>query len=598
MSGSRILAVAAATLLWVGLAGPAGAEQRRILLDGFTGDWAGLAPIHVDPAGDGGSSGIDITEIYAVNDEERLYLRFVVNTDLILQHEDNRLSLYLDTDNNAQTGFPQPPLGADLRWDFGDLRGFFFTSEGWTALEWDDVGLISAPTHSGPEFEICFDRFAVPDGVHPLFPGETIRLLFHDWAGGGDWAPNYGGAASYTFSPGPPPAPIDTLRIEPAVSGGCRLLTYNVLHPNLFDPWKQLAFGRLLNAIQPDVICFQEIYDHTAAQTRQVVENLLGGTWEASQVGDMVLLTRSSIIESWSLAGGRAGAHLIAPLGAFGHDLLVINCHLSCCAWGDAARQAQVDAVMAFVRDARTSGGQLDLTPENPIVITGDMNFIGRERQLRTLLTGDIADNATYGPDFAPDWDDTPLADAIPRHPLQAMTYTWYKRTSPYSPGRIDYIIFSDSNTEANKPMTLQTVGLPTAYLQAYGLVATDSAVASDHLPTFADLRPAQSGAIALEPAARGPRLVLEGTQPVIGLVRLRSLGGTRGSGLGEAALLEILDLSGRRLRTLAPEAGEAGGPVWTWDGRDAAGRLQPAGSYWARPRGAGERALRLVLAR
>lgn len=575
------------------------AEVRRILMDGFTGDWAGLAPIHSDPSGDGGASGIDITGIYAADDEEHLYLRFVVNTDLVLQGEDDELSLYLDTDNNSQTGFPQPPLGVELRWDFGGLGGFLFTSGGWTAVDWYDVGLISAPTHSGTEFELCFDRDAVPDGVHALFPGSTIRLLFHDWAGGGDWAPNYGGAVSYTFDQGSPPAPIDTVWIEKDAPGACRLMTQNVLQDNLFDPWKQIAFGRLYNAIEPDVICLQEIYDHSASQTEAVIETLLGGDWTAGKIGDQVLVTRGAIAGSWNISGGRGGAFRISPLGAFAHDLLVINCHLSCCAWNDPERQAQADAVMAFVRDARSAGGLIDLTEDSPIIITGDMNFVGSARQLETLLTGDIADNTTYGPDFAPDWDETDLADEVPRHPAQAMTYTWYKPISADCPGRLDYILYSDSNTETRKRIVLQTVVLPESYLDLYGLEATDSSVASDHLPTFADLHPRGSGAVAEAEPFGGLRLVLDGPQPIAAAgARVRLVGaGPAGvpSGGGAswdeaahaAALLEIFDLAGRRLRTLSAEPGRTDGLVWTWDGRDGGGRHLASGSYWALWRGA-----------
>ncbi|MBM4118305.1 hypothetical protein FJ251_11310, partial [bacterium] len=46
---------------------------------------------------------------------------------------------------------------------------------------------------------------------------------------------------------------------------------------------------------------------------------------------------------------------------------------------------------------------------------------------------------------------------------------------------------------------------------------------------------------------------------------------------------LEVLDLAGRRVCVLADETFPAGAHVRDWDGRDAAGRPQPAGLYFAR---------------
>jgi hypothetical protein len=60
------------------------------------------------------------------------------------------------------------------------------------------------------------------------------------------------------------------------------------------------------------------------------------------------------------------------------------------------------------------------------------------------------------------------------------------------------------------------------------------------------------------------------------------SRGGSR------ACVLDVFDAAGRRLATLAPSVG-ATGVSWTWDGRDASGRLIRGAVVFARPRdGAG----------
>jgi flagellar hook assembly protein FlgD len=62
---------------------------------------------------------------------------------------------------------------------------------------------------------------------------------------------------------------------------------------------------------------------------------------------------------------------------------------------------------------------------------------------------------------------------------------------------------------------------------------------------------------------------------------------------------LDVLDLSGRHVRALAPRRFEAGAAELTWDGRDDLGRSAPAGVYWLRVSGdAGDASRRVVLLR
>jgi flagellar hook assembly protein FlgD len=46
-----------------------------------------------------------------------------------------------------------------------------------------------------------------------------------------------------------------------------------------------------------------------------------------------------------------------------------------------------------------------------------------------------------------------------------------------------------------------------------------------------------------------------------------------------------VLDVSGRRVRTLAQGARAVGAHALRWDGRDEAGRITPAGLYLVRAR-------------
>jgi Asp-tRNA(Asn)/Glu-tRNA(Gln) amidotransferase A subunit family amidase len=71
--------------------------------------------------------------------------------------------------------------------------------------------------------------------------------------------------------------------------------------------------------------------------------------------------------------------------------------------------------------------------------------------------------------------------------------------------------------------------------------------------------------------------------------------------GLPRAQRVQLLiyDAAGRRVATLVDADLPAGSHSLTWDGRDTAGRRQPAGAYWARLRGAGrDEQSRLILLR
>jgi flagellar hook capping protein FlgD len=63
----------------------------------------------------------------------------------------------------------------------------------------------------------------------------------------------------------------------------------------------------------------------------------------------------------------------------------------------------------------------------------------------------------------------------------------------------------------------------------------------------------------------------------------------------GRARLI-LIDVAGRRTRTLVDGALDAGPHECQWDGRDQRGRLAPAGLYWARLEMAGEETVRKLV--
>lgn len=572
---------------------PARADLNRVYTDGYFGDWDGVEVAWTDDAGDGGPNGVDFGRLWLADDEDYLYLRFETTGEILLQ-EDNQLTLMIDTDQDPGTGYPFPGLGADLIWEFGERQGFFFHGTEYTNIDWPVLRLAVGPTHSGTQFEVALLKDAMVGGL-PCFPQEEFYLQVRDQAGGGDWIPNVGTVVEYAMEVGQL-APLPTIELA-RQPGPVRLITYNVYQDRLWNGYAIPSYERILQALDPDVIAFQEIYDHDANETRQKVEGWLGAGWDAAQVSDKVFLTRGEILGVWSIAGGRAGAFLSGPVGNVDEDFLVINCHLSCCG-ADENRQEQCDAIMQFVRDAKTPGGQIDLSPDNPILITGDMNFVGFARQLETLLTGDIEDEATYGPDFAPDWDGTDYTDLRSHLCTGPMGYTWYKEWSDYGPGRLDFIIYSDSNLSLPVHGILQTTHAPSSFLNEYGLYAGDSEEASDHLPHFTDFQLTQQSigepwATFEEPI----ELRLAGGNPARGPLELwLRWSPAAASAVGEDLRVAVIDATGRSLCRLRPVGHDETSMRFVWDGRAQNGQAVSPGLYWLHARAGSFHASRPVV--
>jgi hypothetical protein len=456
--------------------------QAAISIDGILDDWSDVPLAFEDAEGDDGPSGVDFGRLWVADDDRFLFLRLEVGPSLDLS-ESNNLRLYLDTDANADTGLPFSGIGAELVWRFGERTGRFYVGDDYVTIAHGDVRLRSGPTVTATEFEIAIGRDTLPDGVHPLFTGDEVRLIVRDVDG--DYLPDQPGHVSYVLDDGAvdPPVPIPLEREQP---DDARIMTMNVLSDGLWDPFKEQRFRRIFRAIEPDVFALQEIYSYTTISTRQLIEQWLPEhTWFATGNFDCKVVSRFPVIDSWAIDGNVAV--LLDASDRLDGEILLINAHLPCCT-NDEGRQYEIDHIMAFIRDAREPGGPLDLEPDTPIIITGDMNFVGFAQQLETALTGDIVNDGIFGGDFAPDWDGSALTSVVSRQTELRMGYTWRSDTSSFWPGHLDYIIHSDAVLELGRHFILYTPEMSPAQLDAYGLWSTDS-TASDHLAFCADFR-------------------------------------------------------------------------------------------------------------
>lgn len=469
----------------------AGFSQNRILVDGIFDEWAEYPVIATDAAGDGGFLGTDFLQLKIYNDDEFIFFFLETGAEINLQ-DLNNISLYLDTDEDPNTGLSINGIGAELVYNFGNRAGIFYESGSLFEVSHIDIGLVSAPTVTSDRFEIAIKRNTTISGT-PIFPSNNLKIVFKDDIPNGDFIPSVNEEIEYTFST-ENLAPLPDYSLQKLPEADLRIISYNVLSDGLFDQSRIPSFARIFQATQPDLIGFQEIYDHSSAQVANQMESILpsapGQQWYHTQEGpDCHAISRYPILESALIPGYNQGAGngaFLIDVPGIETNLLLIVAHPPCCT-NDSGRQIEVDLIMEFLREAKAGNGPIPIATDAPIVILGDMNFVGDNRQLETLLSGDISDESSYGPDFTPDWDGNSLLDSRPYTTGVPFSYTWYRRGSSFSPGRLDYVIYSSSNLILQNSYALFTPGLPPDSLSAFNLFANDVVIASDHLPVVVD---------------------------------------------------------------------------------------------------------------
>jgi endonuclease/exonuclease/phosphatase family metal-dependent hydrolase len=461
-----------------------------IVIDGSFDDWNDITPFWTDAPGDGDASGVDFGEVSVWSDAERFYISFETGREIGLQGE-RGLVLAVELDGDATTGRADRGIGIDFEWHFGLREGVVFGTEGKERVLQADVGLRQAPTVTSDRFEVAFERGFIGADIAVLEPG-TIRFFLED-ADGGDVAPDDPADLYYVLREASPPGPSEP-RMGRENPSDLRVLTYNVLFDGLFE--RPDHFRRVLNAVDPDIICFQEIYHHGNGDVERAVASALPGpTWSAVGERDCFIVSRYPVARSQVLGpvDENVWALVDLPDDEYQFDLSIVSAHPPCCN-KTAERQEEFDIVMAWLRDLMPGDERVeDVEPVEHgtlTVIAGDMNLVTDSYQLRTLTDGAIRGVDRFGPPFAPDWDGTPLEDAFPLHLTGLEAYTWRSDDDTYAPGRLDFVIFSDSVARKGNAFVLWTPDLPREALERAGLRADDTVLASDHLPVVVDLVP------------------------------------------------------------------------------------------------------------
>lgn len=462
-------------------------QSSTITIDGRFDDWNSGQSEWVDAPES--IAGIDLLSFQVTNDEDYLYIHVILDTEIRLLDNIIPQTLYLqiDTDNDPGTGF-------FIDGDFGSEMGIQFRSQTvyynvtpFSTQSFSDIRYRSLPSVSSTEFEMAIGRDEIPDGINPLFPSPTIRIMFRE-TNSGDRMPNVGEVFSYTFDD-TPVAPVDFIDNTKQDPEHVRVVAWNAQN-NLENSGTHSAFERLVQSMSPDIIAFSEASGPTAAEVKSLMDGWLPtgtpeGWYSIKDDYDHITVSRYPISNSWP-ALDRQFPCLIDLPEPYQKDLLVVNAHYNCCT-ADANRQEQADEFVSFILDAKTPGGAIDLPDLTPFVLCGDLNLVGYAQQLETVLTGDIQNTGTWGSGAFPDWDNTPLTDQICRQSDQRMAYTWRNDFSSFPPGRLDFMIYSDAAMTAEKSYSIQTGEMSPARLATFGLQSNDAETVSDHFPIITD---------------------------------------------------------------------------------------------------------------
>ena len=469
-------------------------QALPIYIDGTYPDWENAIYIQEDEQLSGVE--IDFLKFTVANDNDFLFIKIDFSNEIDLT-DNNNIYLDIDADNNSTTGWQINGIGSEMDWNFGQKYGYLNEGNSYQYIYFSDIQLRLLPTVTSTSFEIAIGRHVKPNGTDFLFTGDTIKICFTNYVTNGDNIPNDGELFTYVFDNTNVESP-EPILVQKGDDDLLRLMTYNIQNDfennigGLDDPERLPGLARIFTAIVPDIIAINECWNTTTSTAINFLNTNLptGNTqgWYANKLdGANITASRYPIIQSWQVhPDRRLTACLIDLPEKYEQDILVISAHFKCCD-GDILRQLEADAFVSFILDAKTPGGVINLPENTPFILMGDLNLVGFSQQLTTLLTGDIQDTYTFGSAAPPDWDNSDLEDLISRQTDKRMAYTWRNDHGSYPPGRLDFMIYSNSVMEVEKAFTLQTEVMPQERLQLYGLAEMDTRNSSDHFPKVAD---------------------------------------------------------------------------------------------------------------
>lgn len=298
-----------------------------------------------------------------------------------------------------------------------------------------------------------------------------------------------------------------------------RVMCWNVRLDSVVPPngVRSSSFVRIVRAMNPDLIALQEVMRPDAVEKiKSLLDSQLplsdGETWSVHSVADNMLISRFPL--------QRTGGELVfkypypnlgLPNFHYGYATALVKRREDHKDLGfyvvamhnksrlgeenERLRQLQSDSVASWIRKARDAGSPMALATGTPIVILGDMNVLPNAslQPFETLITGNIVDEANFGPDFDIDWDGTDLADAKPSlNGHGEHFYTWRYDDTQFDPGALDRVIYTDSVLSVEQSIVLDTTTISADDLSSLGLLKSDVLFGGepgffDHFPLIVD---------------------------------------------------------------------------------------------------------------
>lgn len=470
---------------------------RAIVMDGFFNDWP--------------------QNTASLSDDQFLYFRVSVEGHgMPLQAAPETVALWLDIDNNPATGIrprgltdQTPELGADLIIEFspqgqraGQLRPgvavFAVDNDGARIpLSHAQIDLISAPTHAAGAYEIRISRHILGEAPEylrsALASRGQARTMFMVSGPEGDIRGWSDPELFERRAASSQPARTD-IAIPAPPEGAVRVLSWNVKDNQPLNT--PAPFARVIQALNPDVILLQEMWDTNAATIQAWFTSVITGDvdWQVRTAtegaGGIAIISRHPVSplgpdrlvlpQDAGQQAGRSrgsertvrfiGANVDTPQGV----LAVANIHLKCCGTADSSedqrRIAEARMINAELRQA------LDGSAAPMRMIAGDFNLVGTREPLDILR-----DNL--------DVDGSGLHPAGTMVLGDAATYTWFDPDSQFSASRLDWAVVGNTGAQVVQSFILDGRRLREASLTRSGLDRRDTLV-SDHFPMVIDIRP------------------------------------------------------------------------------------------------------------
>lgn len=492
-SAAVLLGSATVPLGWgVAVASPASAVSVRI--DGSFEDWPAGARLLADASW------------------------FYVSVDLAeldsLQAGTRVRSLLIDVDGDGSTGRGMTVggerMGVDIEVMFSPPRSGVVTDapgngvrvrlfgEDGSVIESShaEIDMQFGPTYASDRYELRFSRHSE---AHSPLAGRLTRsasfaTAFVEHSFDGDQEERVSTARIAVPARGIDGRSGHDAEIPARPAGAVRVMSYNVLFAGpMTNP---APFARMISAADPDVILVQEwdtrnsnpafgasdiegwFNEHMPLGDDQRWSALDSDGWGVAIISKRPIervgprrVTRSGGDNEADLALRFVGGVTESPAGA----IAVACVHYKCCGGASGSEER------TRVREASTVNKLMlnDLSgPDTPRLrlVIGDFNLVGTREPLHA--TGRRLDA-----------DESDLSPVEFRVLGDGSAYTWREDRSRFTPGRLDWGLYSDSSARVVNAFSMDTRRLSAKSLEMFGLLADDSE-ASDHIPLVVDLLP------------------------------------------------------------------------------------------------------------